>query len=103
MVVTIAIQRVEQSTPNSKLADAEVHFVSGPLRGLKLVGFGVWPCRDKAGYTVTLPAKPFKVQGRRRYFALLRSAGKPGAENEVRRLVLKAFLTSQVAEDPTRT
>jgi hypothetical protein len=32
----------DRNTPAGKLADAELHFTSGPLDGLKLIGFGVW-------------------------------------------------------------
>lgn len=94
MHVRVTIQRLEQSTPNSKLADAELHFVGGELNGLKLVGFAVWPRRDGGGYTVTFPARSFKVHGQRRYFTLLRATADPTAENEVRRLILEAFRAS---------
>lgn len=91
MRVGVHIQRLEQATPASKLADVEVHFLSGVLTGLKLVGFGVWPGRSGPGYTVTFPAKPYKVEGRRRYFAVLRPAGGAGAESELRHLILDAY------------
>ena len=32
----------ESGNPPGKLAEAELHFVDGPLDGLKLIGFGVW-------------------------------------------------------------
>lgn len=93
--VIVTIQRVEQTTPYSKLADAEVHFVVGELDGLKLVGFGVWPRRDDRGYMVTFPARPYKVHGQRRYFTLLRSVGRSGAESEIRRLIVDAYLAAE--------
>ena len=42
MEIEVKIRRNEHTTPVGKLADAEVHFTSGVLAGLKLVGFGVW-------------------------------------------------------------
>jgi len=39
MDIEIKILRNDRSTPAGKLADAEIHFVSGELAGLKLVGF----------------------------------------------------------------
>jgi hypothetical protein len=32
-------------SPLGKLANAELHFTSGPLAGLKLIGFNVWERR----------------------------------------------------------
>ena len=39
----------EQASPAGKLADAELHFVEGPLGGLKLIGFSVWERRSHRG------------------------------------------------------
>ena len=54
MEIEVKIRRNEHTTPVGKLADAEVHFTSGVLAGLKLVGFGVWTRRDGPGCHVTL-------------------------------------------------
>ncbi len=35
----------DRGNPPGKLADAELHFTSGPLDGLKLIGFGIWERR----------------------------------------------------------
>ena len=50
MEIEVEIRRNEHTTPVGKLADAEVHFTSGVLAGLKLVGFGVWTRRDGPGF-----------------------------------------------------
>ena len=43
--MTIKIVPNDKGNPPGKLADAELHFTSGPLEGLKLIGFGVWERR----------------------------------------------------------
>ena len=63
----------DKGNPPGKLADAELHFTSGPLEGLKLIGFGVWGRRG-GGRNVTFPARAYVVNGERRSFALLRPA-----------------------------
>ncbi len=49
--MTVKIVANDRNDPPGKLADAELHFTSGPLEGLKLIGFGVWErangCRAK--------------------------------------------------------
>ena len=61
------------NSPQGKLADAEVHFeaASGPLAGLRLIGFAIWERRG-GGRNVTFPARVYSVSGERRSFALLR-------------------------------
>ena len=44
----------DKGNPPGKLADAELHFSSGPLDGLKLIGFAVWERRSGNGRNVTL-------------------------------------------------
>jgi hypothetical protein len=82
----------ESGSPSGKLADAEVHFTSGPLDGLRLLGFAVWERRNGPGRNVTFPARTYSVNGERRSFALLRPIGYgvEGQEN-MRRLVLDAY------------
>jgi hypothetical protein len=53
----------DKGNPPGKLADVELHFTSGPLEGLKLVGFGVWERRTGAGRNVTFPARQYSVNG----------------------------------------
>jgi hypothetical protein len=93
MKTTIKIIRNERNSPPDKLADAELHFTGGELDGLKLLGFGVWQQRNGAGPFVSLPTRPFTVNGERRNFALLRAVDDRSAEDRVRQLVLQAYAT----------
>jgi hypothetical protein len=93
MKTTIKIIRNERNSPPDKLADAELHFIGGELDGLKLLGFGVWQQRNGAGPFVSLPTRPFTVNGERRNFALLRAVDDRSAEDRVRQLVLQAYAT----------
>ena len=74
-LVSVKIIPNEQGNPPGKLADAEVVFEaeSGPLSGMKLLGFAVWERRD-GGRNVTFPARQYSVNGERRSYALLRPA-----------------------------
>jgi len=60
------------TVPPGLLAEAELHFASGLLAGLKLIGFTVWSSR-RGGFNVTLPSRSYTVQGERRSFMLLRN------------------------------
>lgn len=80
----------QSGNPAGKLADAEVHFVSGPLAGLKLIGFAVWERRG-GGRNVTFPARSYSVNGERRSFALLRPVEDARAQDAIRDLILQAF------------
>ncbi len=91
MTVTVKIIRNERQKPPDKLADAELHFSGEPLDGLKLIGFAIWRPRDGRRYSVTLPARPFTVNGDRTNFALLRAIDDPKAQNQVRELVTRAY------------
>ena len=68
----VKITANDKGNPPGKLADAEIHFTSGPLDGLKLIGFGIWERRNGGGRNVTFPARQYSVNGERRSFALLR-------------------------------
>ena len=90
--VTVTILPNTSSTPSGKLADAELHFVDGPLNGLKLIGFGIWERRTGGGRNVTFPARQYSVNGERRSFALLRPAnGDIASQEAVRELILAAY------------
>jgi hypothetical protein len=81
------------NSPQGKLADAEVHFeaASGPLAGLRLIGFAIWERRD-GGRNVTFPARVYSVNGERRSFALLRPTdGDASAQDTMRDLILDAY------------
>ena len=89
--MTIKILPNDKGNPPGKLADAELHFTSGPLEGLKLTGFGVWERRTGNGRNVTFPARQYSVNGERRSFALLRPILDATAQERIRDLVLQAY------------
>ena len=89
--MTIKILPNDKGNPPGKLADAELHFTSGPLEGLKLIGFGVWERRTGNGRNVTFPARQYSVNGERRSFALLRPILDATAQERIRDLVLQAY------------
>jgi hypothetical protein len=91
--VTIKIVPNDKGNPPGKLADAELHFESGPLEGLKLIGFSIWDRKNGSGRNVTFPARSYSVGAERRSFALLRPIGDSTAQNRLRDLVLKAYET----------
>jgi hypothetical protein len=80
------------------LADAEVHFQSGPLQGLKLIGFAVWERRTGNGRNVTFPARQYSVNGERRSFALLRPIVDAQAQESIRQLVLDAYAAYETGD-----
>jgi len=86
--MTIKFVPNDKGNPPGKLADAELHFTTGPLEGLKLIGFGVW--ERKNGRNVTFPARQYSVNGERRSFALLRPAAE-GGQDRLRDLILQAY------------
>jgi len=96
--MTIKIIRNDKGNPPGKLADAELHFDSGPLDGLKLIGFAVWERRSGNGRNVTFPARQFSVNGERRSFALLRPVGETAAQERIRDLILAAFAEHEAEE-----
>lgn len=89
----------DKGSPAGKLADAELHFDSGELTGLKLVGFAVWERRNGSGRNVTFPARAYSVNGERRSYALLRPIEDAKSQDQVRDLILQAYteLESQIA------
>ena len=90
--MTIKITPNDKGNPPGKLADAELHFIDGPLEGLKLIGFGIWERRGGGpGRNVTFPARQYSVNGERRSFALLRPILDAGGQDRLRDLVLEAY------------
>ena len=87
--------------PPGKLADAELHFSSGPREGLKLIGFAIWERRTGAGRNVTFPARQYSVNGERRSFALLRPTDDPHAQERIRDLILQAFAAQEAEATDT--
>ena len=96
--MTVKIIANDNRMPPGKLADAELHFTSGALEGLRLVGFGIWERRGSDGRSVTLPSRQYSVNGERRSFALLRPIGDAAAQERVRNLILQAYVEYE-AED----
>jgi hypothetical protein len=89
--VTVKITANDTGNPAGKLADAELHFVDGPLAGLKLIGFAIWERRGAGGRNVTFPARQYSVNGERRSFALLRPIVNPSSQSAVRDRILEAY------------
>ena len=81
----------DKGNPPGQLAAAEIHFDSGPLEGLKLIGFSIWERRTGGGRNVTFPARQYSVNGERRSFALLRPIGDATAQDRIRDLILEAY------------
>lgn len=80
---------------HGKLADAELHFTGGPLSGLKLVGFAIWPPRGGHGHNVTFPQRTYSVNGERRAFSLLRPETDATATRPLAAEILAAYRRSQ--------
>jgi hypothetical protein len=89
--VTVKIVPNDKGNPPGKLAEAELHFSSGPLEGLKLIGFAVWERRGGNGRNVTFPARQYSVNGERRSFALLRPLADATSQEKLRELILQAY------------
>lgn len=89
--MTIKIVPNDKGNPPGKLAEAELYFTSGPLEGLKLIGFAVWERKSGNGRNVTFPARQYSVNGERRSFALLRPAVDATGQDRIRDLILQAY------------
>jgi hypothetical protein len=92
--MTVKIIANDKGNPPGKLADAELHFTDDPLAGLRLIGFAIWERRGAGtnGRNVTFPARQYSVNGERRSFALLRPITDPAAHDQIRQLILDAFV-----------
>jgi hypothetical protein len=88
----------DKGNPPGKLADAELHFVDGPLAGLKLIGFSIWERRGGNGRNVTFPARSYSVNGERRSFALLRPVSDILAQERIRESLLEAFAAEEARQ-----
>ena len=89
-MMTVKFIPNDKDNPPGKLADAELHFSSGPLEGLKLVGFAIWE-RKNGGRNATFPARQYSVNGERRSFALLRPTGSNAGQDRLRDVILDAY------------
>jgi hypothetical protein len=84
-------------TRGSHLCEAEVHFAGpefGPLSGLKLTGFRIYPFHTKdAGFYCTLPARAFGTGETRGYLDFVEPIGKhDDGKGDVRDL--KSFIVA---------
>ena len=98
-VMSVKILPNSSGSPQGKLADAEVIFgaASGPLQGLRLLGFAVWERRD-GGRNVTFPARQYSVNGERRSYALLRPTnGDASVQDAIRQSILDAYSRFEAA------
>lgn len=82
----------DKGTPAGKLADVELHFQDGDLRGLKLIGFALWE-RKSGDRNVTFPARQYSVNGERRSYALLRPISDAAGQDRLRDVIVEAFTT----------
>ncbi len=82
-----------ETAPERLVCEAEVVFESdsGPLSGMKLVGFSVWRSPEGELY-VTFPSRAFGTGGERRFFDFLRSVeGTPADAKRVKAWLLEEF------------
>ena len=89
--MTIKLVQNEKGNPPGKLADDELHFTSGPLEGLKLIGFAIWERKSGSGRNVTFPARQYSVNGERRSFSLLRPLTDATSQDRIRDLVRQSY------------
>jgi hypothetical protein len=95
--MTIKILPNDKGNPAGKLADAELHFTSGALEGLKLMGFAIWERKTGSGRNVTFPARQYSVNGERRSYSLLRPIAETTAQDRIRDLILQAYAEFEAA------
>jgi hypothetical protein len=96
--MVVKITRNDKGNPPGKLAEAELHFTDGALKGLKLIGFAVWERRSGNGRNVTFPARTYAVNGERRSFTLLRPDTDTTAQDRLRDLILQAYAEQESQE-----
>jgi hypothetical protein len=84
--------------PDRLVCEAEVHFgsESGPLSGMKLVGFSVWRSVEGDLY-VTFPSRASGAGNERRYFDYLRSSEGGNEPRKVKDWILGEYRASQAA------
>jgi hypothetical protein len=95
--MVIKIVPNDKGNPPGKLADAELHFTSGALEGLKLIGFAIWERKTGPGRNVTFPARQYSVNGERRSFSLLRPMVDATSQDRIRDLILQAYAEHEAA------
>jgi hypothetical protein len=95
----VFVDRAEGSGPQRLVCDAEVVFgpETGPLHGMKLVGFSLWSSPEGEVY-VTFPSRAFGVGGERRYFDYLRSVEGQAADGKrVKSWILEQYRSRDAA------
>ena len=78
-------------TPQSKLADVEIHFEEGILAGLKLMGCSVWRSKKGEAPTVLVPSRSYATAGGVRYYELLRPSDANGQDDPAGKAQVKRF------------
>ena len=78
-------------TPQSKLADVEIHFEEGLLAGMKLVGCSVWRSKKGEAPTVLVPSRSYATAGGVRYYELLRPSDANGQDDPAGKAQVKRF------------
>jgi hypothetical protein len=82
-----------ESAPERLVCEGEIVFESesGPLAGMKLVGFSLWRSPEGEIY-VTFPSRAFGTGNERRFFDLLRSVEGNGTDaKRVKAWILDEF------------
>lgn len=88
----IHADHVANRTPIGQIATAELHFDTGELTGLKLIGFAIWDHRGTADkLSVTFPSRMYSVNGEHRSFALLRPTNNTTDSDSLRDLIIAAY------------
>ena len=82
----------KESGPERLVGEGELFFdESGPLAGMKLVGFSLWRSPEGDVF-VTFPSRAFGVGGERRFFDYLRSVEGQAADGKrVKSWLLEEF------------
>ena len=93
------VQFVERENgPERLVCEAELVFdETGPIQGMKLVGFSLWRGPDGEVY-VTFPSRAFGAGNDRKYFDYLRSAeGAIGDAKRVKAWIVEEYRASKAA------
>jgi hypothetical protein len=88
-----------ENAPERLVCEAELVFDgdTGPLAGMKLVGFCLWRSPEGEVF-VTFPSRAFGLGNERKYFDYLRSVEGVAAESKrVKAWILDEFRASQAA------
>lgn len=96
MGIVVRFVPADRNSPPAKLADAELLFEEGQLRGLKLIGFQVWARpkwvrRPGPERHVTFPAGNWPTNGEDRTVVLLCPISDIQSRENVRELILDAY------------